>query len=74
MQYVTEAKACVAMLGGVEALIALLKRVMRRYQVRQYKCVGGSYAARLAASLAPELETDFSLFVSACRTWQRGRQ
>ncbi len=32
MQYVTEAKACVAMLGGVEALMALLKRVNRRYQ------------------------------------------
>ena len=31
-EYVSEAKAVVAMLGGIEALISLLKRVNRRYQ------------------------------------------
>ena len=32
LEYVNEAKAVVAMLGGIEALISLLKRVNRRYQ------------------------------------------
>jgi len=50
-EYVREAKAAAAVLGGVDALIALLRRVNTRYQ----DLVGGRRAAVCAGPCVPFL-------------------
>ena len=53
-QYIREAKAVTSVLGGIDALISLMKRVNRRYQVRERKCEKAFPGTRKVSGMSPE--------------------